>query len=151
MRWDISGNGKQGDKSSDPVAIGGMREGERRDRDRRRFARLAYPPTAAPKVLNANFRIADMSMKGIRLVCMNNCEQCTSPITIKSTVDLKIQFHDGEIIDIQVEILKCKRTLDWHERTYAGFVENGISAERIAKEQAYLLSRFPDFCRVSGE
>lgn len=118
---------------------------------RKQFFRLAYPPAAAPKILNANFRVADMSQKGIKFLCRDKCEQCTSPITIKSIVDLKIQFHDGEAIDIKVEILRCERTLNSQEKTYAGFVENGISAGRMAKEQTYLLSHFPDFSRASKE
>ena len=146
----ISGDRRQGDRRSDATAPGGKREGERRGREKRQFVRLAYPPTAAPKVLNANFRVADMSQKGIAFLCTDNCEECTSPITLKSIVDLKIQFHDGLIIDVKVEILRCERNLDSQEKIYAGFVAEGISAEMVAKEQTYLLSRFPEFCRTSS-
>ena len=149
MQWNTWNDRRQGDRRSDATAIGGIRDGERREGDRRQFVRLAYPPTTAPKILNANFRVADISQRGIKLVCRDNCEQCTSPITIKSIVDLKIQFHDGETIDIKVEILKCERSLDGHNKTYAGFFVNGISAERMAKEQACPLRHFPDFCRVA--
>lgn len=145
------GDRSQGDRRSDTTALGGKREGERRGHKRRKFVRLAYPPTVAPKVLNANFCVADMSQKGIAFLCRDNCEECTGPITLKSIVDLKIQFHDGETIDIKVEILRCERTLNSQEKTYAGFVEKGISTERIAKEQAYLLSKFPDFCLTSSD
>ena len=142
---------RQGDIKSDSDVLGGKREGERRSRKNRKFVRLAYPPTVAPKVLNANFRIFDISQKGIAFLCRDNCQDCTDPITLKSIVVLKIQFHDGEIIGIKVEILRCERTLNSRVKTYAGFVEKGISPERIAKEQTYLLSKFPKFCRSSSD
>ncbi|MHC4594648.1 MAG: PilZ domain-containing protein [Planctomycetota bacterium] len=147
---------RQGDRRSDATAPddrkeGDRRKGERRGREKRQFVRLAYPPTADTKVLNGNFRITDMSEKGIAFHCTDKCEKCTSPITLKSIVDLKIQFHDEQIIDIKVDILRCERNLDSQEKTYAGFVAEGISAERIAKEQTYLLSHFPEFCRVSSQ
>lgn len=134
------GDRRQGDRRIDATALGGQREDERRGRKRRKFVRLAYPPTIAPKILNANFRVVDISQNGIAFLCRNNCGKCTGPITLKSIVDLKVQFHDGETIDIKVEILRCKRTLNSQQKTYAGFVEKGISVERITKEQAYLLS-----------
>jgi hypothetical protein len=109
---------------------------------------LVYPPTAEPKVLNADFRVMDISQKGIKFHDKGNGEDRTDPIRLKSIVALIIQFHDGEIIDIHVEILRCEQTRHSKEKIYAGFVDKGITAERIAKEQAYLLSHFPDFCRV---
>jgi hypothetical protein len=65
-----------------------------------------------------------------------------------SIVDLKIQFHDRQTIDFKVEVTKCERTLNSQEKSYASLIKNGIRVERIAKEQHYLLSHFPDFCRV---
>ena len=142
---------RQGGIKSDSDVLGGKREAERRGRKRRKFVRLAYPPTGAPKVLNDKFHIVDISQKGIAFVCRDHCEECNAPITFKSIVVLKIQFHDGEIIGIKVEILRCERTLNSRVKTYAGFVEKGISPERIAKEQTYLLNKFPKFCRTSSD
>ena len=142
---------RQGDKRSDSDVLGGKRKAKRRGRKRRKFVRLAYPPTVTPTVLNANFRIVDISQEGIAFLCRENCEDCTKPITLKSILGLKIQFHDGEIIGIKVEILRCERHLHSRVKTYAGFVEKGISHERIATEQAYLLSKFPKFCRASSD
>jgi len=142
---------RQSERRSDATALGDERRGKSRGPKRRNFFRLAYPSTVSPKLLNANFHVADISEYGIAFVCRDNCEKCTGPITLKSIVNLRIQFHDGETIDIRVEVLRCERTLYSQKKTYAGFVRNGISAQRIAKEQAYLLSHFADFCRAPTE
>ena len=141
---------RRSDEKSDSKIPGDQRKDARRDRKRRKYVRLAYPHRGSPKVLNANFCIIDISQKGIAFLCKNNCEDCTDPISLKSTVDLKIQFHDEEIIDIAVEILRCERTFRSKDRTYDGYVKKGITPDRIAKEQAYLLSNFPDFLRASN-
>ena len=124
---------------------------ERRGRKRREHTRLVYPQASAPKVLNANFNIIDLSQKGISFVCRDDCENCKKPISINSTIDLKIQFHDEEIIDLKVEIRRCERTLHSQERTYAGDVKKGITRKRIAKEEAYLKSNFPGFLWATSE
>jgi hypothetical protein len=125
------------------------RERERRGHQRRELARLNYPPASAPKVLNSFLCVTDISQKGIKFICKKNCEECIDPLTLKSVLKLTIQFHDGEVIDIKVDIIRCEHALKTHEKTYAGIIKNEISAKRIAKEQAYLLSHFTDFCKVT--
>ena len=127
------------------------RTAQRRGNKRRKHIRLTYPHTYAPKVLNANFCIIDISQKGISFVCRDDCNECKKPISLNSIVDLKIQFHDGEVIDIKVEIRRCERTLHSQDRTYAGDVKKGITGKRIAKEEAYLKSNFPGFLWSSSE
>ncbi|UCE50289.1 MAG: PilZ domain-containing protein, partial [Phycisphaerales bacterium] len=122
---------RRDDRRSDAASLGDKRKEHRRRLERREFIRLVYPHTVAPKALNAKFSIADISQNGMRLICRDHCQECTCPLTLKSTADLKIQFHDGETIDVEVEILRCARTLNSTDKTYAGFVEHGISAERI--------------------
>ena len=146
-----SNDRRKSDEKSDFEIPSEQRKEQRRDRNRRKYVRLAYPHANSPKVLNANFCIVDISQKGIAFICRENCDECTDPISLKSIVELKIQFHDKEIIKIKVEILRCERTLNSPERTYAGYVKKGISPERIAKEQTYLLSNFPDFLRASSD
>jgi hypothetical protein len=141
MRWNIWSNRRKGERRSDPTDVGGRRKIQRREGDRRKFVRLYYPPTAAPKVLNANYRILDISENGIKFLCRNNCRECTDPITLKSILDLKIQFHDGEIIDIKAIIKRCECIPNTKDKTYTGFVASRITAERINKEETYLLNR----------
>ena len=112
---------------------------------------MFYPPRAAPKVLNANYRILDISEKGIKFLCMDNCKDCTNPISLKSILDLKIQFHDGDIIDIKVEINRCECIPNTKDKTYAGMVAHGITAERIDKEETYLLNRCPNVNMQNSE
>jgi len=145
MRWNFWSNRRQGERRSDANDVGGRRKAQRREGDRRKFVRLFYPPTAAPKVLNVNYRILDISENGIKFLCMDNCKECTNPISLKSILDLKIQFHDGETIDIKVVIKRCECIPNTKDKTYAGMVANGITAERIDKEEMYLLNRSPNF------
>jgi hypothetical protein len=118
------------------------RQGERRRHQRRQFVRVVYPPDAAPEVLNANFRITNISQQGIMFACQSRGDECTQPITIGSIRELKIRFHDQEVLDVNVKILRCQYEPDSHENVYAGFIENGIPYERIGKEEAYLLRLF---------
>jgi hypothetical protein len=145
MRWNIWSNRRQGERRSDPDDVGGRRKTKRREGDRRNFVRLYYPTTAAPKVLNANFRILDLSENGIKFLCRNNCEECTDPISLKTILNLKIQFHDAEITDIVVKITRCEAIPNGKDKTYAGIITKGITAERIDKEETYLLNRSPQF------
>ena len=145
MRWNFWSDRRHGDRRSDPTEVGGRRKTQRREGDRRKFIRLFYPTTAAPKVLNANFRILDISENGVKFLCRDNCEKCTDPISLKSVLNLKIQFHDGEVIDIKVKINRCECIPNGKDKTYAGTVAMGITAERIAKEETYLLNRSPQF------
>ena len=91
--------------SSDRRDGGRRKDNERRGRKRREHTRLVYPQASAPKVLNANFNIIDISQKGISFVCRDDCENCKKPISINKTIDLKIQFHDDEII--RVRFITC--------------------------------------------
>ena len=143
MRWNIWSNRRQGERRSDPDDVAGRRKAQRREGDRRNFVRLYYPPTAAPKVLNANFRILDLSENGIKFLCGNNCEECTDPISLKSILNLKIQFHDGETAEIVVKISRCEAFPNGKDKAYAGALTKGITAERIDKEETYLLNRCP--------
>jgi hypothetical protein len=74
--------------------------------------------------------------------CQSRGDECTQPITIGSVRELKIRFHDQEVLDVNVKILRCQYEPDSHENVYAGLIENGIPSERIGKEQAYLLRIF---------
>jgi len=149
MKTLIGGDRRGGDRRQDPTAQGGRRKGQRRKSERRRFVRLYYPSNAAPKVLNRNFCIINISHQGIVFVCQDRCDKCLQPITLKSVLDLKIQFHDGQILDVKVRIIRCQSDLASNENHYAGLIEGGILPERISKEQAYLLRYFHDFCTFS--
>ena len=143
MKWNIWSNRRQEERRSEPDDAGGRRKAQRREDDRRNFVRLYYPLTAAPKVLNANFRILDLSENGIKLLCKNKCEECADPISLKSVLNLKIQFHDGQISDIVVKINRCEAIPNGKDKNYAGSITKGMTAERIDKEEAYLLSLSP--------
>jgi hypothetical protein len=149
MNRSIGGDRRSADRRRRPTAGDATATADRRRGERRKWFRLYYPRTAMPKVLNANFHIINISREAIGFICQDSCEQCTQPITLKSVLDLKVEFHDGETLDVKVKILRCQRDLSWDEKYYAGIIEGAISAERIGEEQAYLLRHYPDFCRFS--
>jgi len=64
MRWNIWSDRRQEDRGSIAAKVVGRRNAQKREGDRRKFVRLYYPPSAAPKVLNANYRVLDISENG---------------------------------------------------------------------------------------
>jgi hypothetical protein len=152
MKWRIWGERRQRDRRQNPIQQEDEgRKAQRRKAQRRNLFRVIYPRTAAPKVLNADYRIVNLSQKGILFICEDGSDECSEPITLKSLLDLKIQFHDGVTLDIQVKITRCQSYFNSNKNSYAGIITQGISAERINKEQAYVLKLFPNFSRASRD
>jgi len=137
------------DRRRDGFNRGGGRGWERRKGERRRFFRVYYPPNAAPNILNGEFRIINISQEAITFACLKRCDRCSQPVPIGETIIIQIEFHDGERLDVKLRIIRAQGDLRTRENLYAGLAEEGISAERIAKEQAYLLRQYPDFARAS--
>lgn len=127
----------------------GRKGGRRRKGERRRFFRVYYPPNAAPNILNGEFRIVNISQQAITFACLKDCNRCSEPVPIGGTITIQIEFHDGERLDVKLRIVRAQGDLGTRENSYTGLAEQGIPAERIAKEQAYLLRVYPDFARVS--
>lgn len=129
---------------------GGQRHVVRRRRvERRKSFRIVYPLTLVPKVLNGSFRISNLSQQGIMVRWEGEHDECPANVTLGSTLSLQVQFHDGEILDVEVTIARCQSDLHCRRAVYAGTLEPALSAARISKEEAYLLRHVPDFCRVA--
>ena len=124
------------------------RQADRRQHRRRQSARIVYPPDAAPKVLNINVRIINMSSRGIMFTRHAEPDESTPPIMPGGVIELKIQFHDREALDVQVKILRCRYDPESREEVFAGTMVKAIPAERISKEQAHLSKSFPNLCET---
>ncbi len=85
----------------------------------------------------------------VTFTCLKRCDRCSQSVPIGETIIIQIEFHDGERLDVKLRIIRAEGDLRTRENLYAGLAEEGISAERIAKEQAYLLRQYPDFARAS--
>ena len=120
----------------------------RRQLERRKSFRIVYPPTFVPKVLNGSFRISNLSRQGILLIWEGERDECRANMTLGSTLSLQVQFHDGEVLDLEITITRCQSDLPSRQTVYAGTVDPLVPAVRISKEEAYLLRHVPDFCRV---
>ncbi|MHC4517623.1 MAG: PilZ domain-containing protein [Planctomycetota bacterium] len=132
----------------------GSRNGQKHVVRRRRFERrqsfrIVYPLTLVPKILNVSFQVSNLSRQGIMLRWEGEQDECPANVTLGSTLSLQVQFHDGEILDLEVTINRCQSDLHCRRVTYAGTLEPALSAARISKEEAYLLRHVPDFCRVA--
>ncbi|NIA16838.1 MAG: hypothetical protein GWO86_00665 [Planctomycetes bacterium] len=110
----------------------------------KRFFRLVYPPQARPKILNIDCDVIDISSKGIRFAYNRRSYSCPESLRINEPVNLKIQFDDGEIVDVQVKILRCFEDLQLGKTCFAGSIIRGMSQHRINKEQASIRN-LPDF------
>ena len=150
MRFFSRADRRIADRRRAPAEMGGKRRRERRKGERRRFFRVHYPGGAAPRILNADFHIINISQGGIAFACRRPCDKCTKPIVLGEMMKLEVEFHDGQIVDVDVKVMRCQGDVSSRENHYAGTIEQGIDARRVAKEQAYLLRVFPDFARASA-
>jgi len=129
---------------------GEHRQGDRRQRQRRQALRVVYPPQAAPKVLNTDFRVANISQRGIMFTRRGCPGECSEPIALRSVKELQIQFHDQDVLEVEVMISRRRYDPGSGEETYAGIIEKGLPSERLSKEQAYLVRCFPELCGASS-
>ena len=138
---------------------------DRRLDQRREFVRLVYPlgaepkiisyPTEAspkliksePEILATDFRVADLSKKSIKFICLIKCAKCTHPMRFNDKITFTLQFHDEEVIDLEAKVVRYFGELRTKTGTFVTLLSANLSSERIKKEQAYLLKNFPDFCR----
>jgi hypothetical protein len=132
------------DRRQDPTQEDEKRTSYIRKPQIKKYSRIFYPQASAPKVLNAGYRIVNISQEGILFVCEDGSDQCSRPIALRALLDLKVQFHDGVTLDMQVRITRCQSCLNSSKNFYAGTIKQGISAERITKEQAYVQKLFPN-------
>jgi hypothetical protein len=124
------------------------RTAHRRRVERRQFFRIVYPLTLVPKILNASFRVLNLSRQGILLMWDGGQERPPN-LTLGGEARLQIHFHDGEILDLQLTITRCQSEFHCRRPVYGGTLEPTLSQARLSREEAYLLRRVPDFCRVA--
>lgn len=123
------------------------RQGQRRQEQRREFYRVIYPPDVAPKILNTNYHIIDISCKGIRFYCEDKNGECKPPVKISQPLKLTIEFQDTQTLEVNGKILRCYVDEDLGAKVYCALLTDGVDIKRINDEQRYLLKHFPDFYR----
>jgi len=140
---------------------------DRRIEQRREFVRLvypvgsepqiiSYPPEAAPRIIKSEpeilatkFRISDLSKKSVRFLCLTKCSKCGKPLPFNGKIALTVQFNDGEIVDLQADIVLYFCEIKTKTGSFVTLLVENLTSDRIKKEQAFLLKNFPDFCRES--
>ena len=166
MKWFGSNKKTDEHKDAEPALVSGRRKAgrrteqrretergeedqrgtDRRETQRREIFRVIYPPNSAPKVLNNNFNIIDISAKAVKFTCNNKEDMET--LHNETPVELKIEFNDGEILEVKGKIMNSYHDDSVPEQKYfVCYFEKEIPPARVSKEQAYLLKHFPDFCR----
>ena len=125
------------------------RRGARRKAQRREFFRIVYPSTASPEVLETPWRVADISKKGIKLVCEEGGGENWASPAVDSPISVRLQFHDGDIFDAVGKVLRSYYDADSNKCYIVCKLDADIPSERINKEQSFLLKHYPDFCRAA--
>ncbi len=125
------------------------RRSERRKAQRREFFRIVYPSEAAPEVVDTNWRVADISKKGIKLVCEKGGGEDGASFGLDSPIALRLQFHDGETFDAAGRVMRSYQDADSNRWYLVCKLDSDIPGERINKEQSFLLKNHPDFCRAA--
>ena len=135
--------------TSNQISAVDRRKAERRKAQRREFFRIVYPSTAAPEVLDMSWRVADISKKGIKLVCEEGTGEHLASFGVDSPIALRLQFHDGETFDATGRVLRSYQDADSNRWYIVCKLDVDIPSERINKEQSFLLKHYPDFCRAA--
>ena len=118
------------------------RQEERRVAQRRQFFRVVYPLNESPEIINLSAKIIDISVHAVKFELP---AESASQFNVDSRVELKIKFHDGQIVEGWGKIFQKRDGTD--KSIFIGIFEKEISPAVINKEQAYLLKKYPDFCR----
>lgn len=140
MKW-FSSNRKTESSEKQQTSENNQKEAQKRE-----LFRIVYPPNSAPKILNKDFEIIDLSAQAIKFTSYN--KQDYDQLSKERHVELKLKFADSEILDVQGEIINIYDTKDASSRKYfVCLFDQKIAASRISKEQSYLLKNFPEFCR----
>lgn len=107
--------------------------------------RLIYPPQTRPRVLDIDYDVVDLSTMGIKFACNQRSYQCPESLAINNSVNLKIQFDDGDIVEVEVKILRCFEDVELGRTCFAGSIIRGMSQRRMDKEYAYIQRCFSGF------
>jgi hypothetical protein len=133
-------------KGGKAVRQGQKRRTQGEGREKRQFFRIVYPLTLAPRTSNGEVRVINLSRQGI-LFRWEGWEPAR--LALGSIVNLRVRFHDGETLNLAVNITRCQSDVHSRQTVYAGILRPALSSARISKEEAYLLRHVPDFCRVA--
>jgi hypothetical protein len=161
VRWKLVGSGvesmsldekrheRQRAREGKAFRKGHKRRIHLRQAERRKFFRVVYPLTLAPKTLDGKVYVINLSRQGVMLRQEGDKDECVVNLVLGSMAHLQIQFHDGEIVHLAVKITRCQSEVRSRRTVWSGILQPVLSAKRISKEQAYLLRHVPEFCRVA--
>ena len=74
---------------------------------RRKLFRVIYPASAAPKILNTDYRVIDLSSEGIKFSCPVCTDGRPKLIKFDRPIDVTLQFREEETTDVQIKVLRC--------------------------------------------
>ena len=119
-------------------------------RNKRRHFRLLYPRAAAPVVMDSDMYAIEISLEGLRLASDDN-HILKGFFEKDRTVTVTLQFHDGQVFDVELKMLRVIEDKDSKALFIAGYIPEGIPSRIVSSEQRYLLRNFPEFCRAQIE
>ena len=167
MKMPFIGNSREKERQKLAREDSDRQASERRAAQRRKDIRLIYPVGDAPqlvaypseplpdilknepRILTENFRIVDICRCAIRFVYEVPCSQCDRPLVENERIGFSIKFHDDEKVDLTGTIMRHAISTETKNGTFVCMLTTGLDAERIIKEQSYLLRKYPDFCRAT--
>lgn len=109
---------------------------------RRKVFRVFYPQKMHAEITTLKAKVIDISIKSMRFKISNATKyKITHP---GSKWKFQVKCHDGQTFEV-VGVISSR--LDPHKGVvYICIFEKEISSEIIAKEGAYLLKHFQNFC-----
>lgn len=148
MKFAFINDRRKGDRrksGGSPEGKGDRRTGDRRKVQRRQAFRVVYPPPAAPEIVDFDFRVVDLSEKGIKFACPMETELPEPGKTIEFT----IKFNDSDSHEVRATVLRKNKNEEKREIYVACTIEPKISIKKINDQQRYLIKHYPDFCRAN--
>lgn len=131
------------DKCDGKAAVIGEKNCANQEKQRRELFRIQYPQNAAPKILNLEIEIIDISMKSMRFSSINENDY----FEIGKDIELEIQFGDDNIIKRTARVTRFYDGANKKPHYVCIFIPQ-LPADRLSKEQAFVLRNYPYFCRV---
>lgn len=115
--------------------------------NRRTLNRVVYPCSARPKLLNIPAKIINISEKGLQLGLEYDFAK-KNQIDLDKEMELEIEFHHGEKVKVSGKVVNTYTDINNIRTNVSICLSKTIPRKIVAREQAYVLKHFPDFCRV---
>jgi len=146
MEWDGIDR-RKGSRRENPqeVDTDNRKSDRRQTDDRRQCRRISYPLAASPAIVGMRVQVVGLSAKAVRFFIPDINPQGLA-FKEGDKLDIALKFHDGQVIRRNGTISRQDK-YETDREYFVCLFDRNLPQERMEMEKAYLLAKFPDFCR----